>query len=199
MAIHTEESARSVALDCIDVPDNVRELDAAHVQALAGSIALQGLLVPLVVRRAGERFELVAGFHRAAAARSLGLTEVPIVVRDAESEDADRAVENITSCRHRHDVINADVVVMPTSVAGFSRSAANAAGRVGMTSQWGMTLVRCVDGTCPFGAGWCFHSKNERALSMPAVRLRFVGRESRGCPTVAAVSVGAEDRSPGQP
>ena len=57
MAIHTDESARSVALDCIDVPDNVRELDAAHVQALAGSIALQGLLVPLVVRPAGERFE----------------------------------------------------------------------------------------------------------------------------------------------
>ena len=59
---HTDESARSVALDRIDVPDNVRELDAAHVQALAGSIALQGLLVPLVVRPAGERFELVAGF-----------------------------------------------------------------------------------------------------------------------------------------
>jgi ParB/RepB/Spo0J family partition protein len=95
MAIHTDESARSVALDLIDVPDNVRELDAAHVQALAGSMALQGLLVPLVVRRAGERFELVAGFHRAAAARSLGMTDVPVVVREAESEEADRAVENI--------------------------------------------------------------------------------------------------------
>ena len=83
MATHTDESARSVALDRIDVPENVRELDAAHVQALAGSIALQGLLVPLVVRPAGERFELVAGFHRAAAARSLGMTDVPIVVRDA--------------------------------------------------------------------------------------------------------------------
>ena len=95
MTTHTDESARSVALDCIDVPENVRELDAAHVQALAGSIALQGLLVPLVVRPAGARFELVAGFHRAAAARSLGMTDVPIVVREAESEDADRAVENI--------------------------------------------------------------------------------------------------------
>ena len=84
-----------MALDCIDVPDNVRELDAAHVKALAGSISLQGLLVPWSVRLAGERFELVAGFHRAAAARSLGMTDVPIVVREAESEDADRAVENI--------------------------------------------------------------------------------------------------------
>jgi ParB family chromosome partitioning protein len=115
MAVQSEEPARSVALECIDVPDNVRELDAAHVEALAGSIALQGLLVPLVVRPAGDRFELVAGFHRVAAARRLGMTEVSVVVRDADSEDADRAVENITSCRRRHDAINADRMVMPTS------------------------------------------------------------------------------------
>ena len=64
------------------------------------------MLVPVVVRNDGDGFELVAGFHRVAAARSLGLTAVPVVIRDAQTEDADRAVENITSCRHRHDVIS---------------------------------------------------------------------------------------------
>jgi ParB family chromosome partitioning protein len=54
------------------------------------------MLVPVVVRPDGEGFELVAGFHRIAAARSLGLAEVPVVIRDAETKDADRAVENIT-------------------------------------------------------------------------------------------------------
>jgi ParB-like nuclease domain len=117
MAVTQAAQERLVALGRIRVPGNVRELDASHVDALAGSIALQGMLVPLVVRADGERFELVAGFHRLAAARKLGLAEVPVVVRDAASEDADRAVENIASCRRRHDVINADVVVMPTSVA----------------------------------------------------------------------------------
>jgi hypothetical protein len=73
------------------------------------------MLVPVVVRDAGDAFELVAGFHRVAAARSLGLAEVPVVVRDAVTEDADRAVENILSCRRRHDRIYADPVVMPTS------------------------------------------------------------------------------------
>src|SRR3954471_9947843 len=97
MAITTTlESARQVALASIHVPDNVRALDDAHVRALAGSIQLQGMLVPLVVREADHGFELVAGFHRVAAARSLGLADVPVVVRDADSEDADRAVENIT-------------------------------------------------------------------------------------------------------
>ena len=96
MATIAAELGRRVALDRIRVPENVRVLDDAHVHALAGSIALQGVLVPLVVREAGDAFELVAGFHRIAAARSLGLAEVPVVVRDADTEDADRAVENIT-------------------------------------------------------------------------------------------------------
>ena len=90
-----QESGQRIALDRIRVPDNVRSLDEAHVQALAGSIALEGVLVPLVVRPDGEAFELVAGFHRLAAARSLALAAVPVVVRDANTEEADRAVENI--------------------------------------------------------------------------------------------------------
>jgi ParB/RepB/Spo0J family partition protein len=90
------EVAQGLPLERIQVRANVRELDPEHVDALAGSIRLQGMLVPVVVRPADEGFELVAGFHRVAAARSLGLVEIPAVVRDAETEDADRAVENIT-------------------------------------------------------------------------------------------------------
>ncbi len=90
------DARRHVALEQIRVPENVRALDESHVQALAGSISLQGIIVPVVVREDGDGFELVAGFHRIAAARSLGLAEVPVVVRDVVTEDADRAVENIT-------------------------------------------------------------------------------------------------------
>jgi ParB family chromosome partitioning protein len=95
MATTVYEAGRRIALADIRVPENVRALDA-HVRALAGSIALQGMLVPVVVRGDGDGFELVAGFHRIAAARSLGLAAVPVVIRDAETEDADRAVEKIT-------------------------------------------------------------------------------------------------------
>jgi ParB/RepB/Spo0J family partition protein len=89
------DSQHTVALDLIRVPDNVRDLDPDHVHALAGSIALQGVLVPIVVRPDGDRFELVAGFHRLAAARELGLGEIPAVVRNGDSAPSDRAVENI--------------------------------------------------------------------------------------------------------
>ena len=47
-----------LALDRIRVRDNVRELDPDHVIALAQSIALRGLLVPLIVRRVDDGYEL---------------------------------------------------------------------------------------------------------------------------------------------
>jgi hypothetical protein len=75
----TNAGALVVALDQIHVPGNVRALDQAHVDALAGSIALQGLLVPVIVAAAtdelaaeGWRYQLIAGFHRYAAVAKLG-------------------------------------------------------------------------------------------------------------------------------
>lgn len=89
------QSGQRVEVARIHIPENIRGLDDEHVAALAGSIQLQGVLVPLVVREIADGYELVAGFHRIAAVQSLGLTEVPVVIREADNEDADRAVENI--------------------------------------------------------------------------------------------------------
>ena len=99
----TAAGGLTLPLARIHVPENVRALNAEHVDALAASIALQGMLVPIVVCPAqadvaatGFEYELVAGFHRVAAADKLGLVEVPAVIRDSAGEQADRAVENIT-------------------------------------------------------------------------------------------------------
>ncbi len=70
--VSTEQ--HTIPVELIDVPENVRELDAEHARALAGSIALQGVLVPLVVRPAGDRFELVAGFIASPRRGSWGLS-----------------------------------------------------------------------------------------------------------------------------
>jgi ParB/RepB/Spo0J family partition protein len=86
-----------LALDQIAVRDNVRELDTEHVDNLAQSIALRGVLVPLIVRATnGEGWELVAGYHRIAACRKLDLPDVPVVVREREGSSADSAAENVT-------------------------------------------------------------------------------------------------------
>jgi ParB/RepB/Spo0J family partition protein len=85
-----------LALDDISVRENVRELDTAHVENLAQSIALRGVLVPLIVRPVDAGYELVAGYHRIAACRLLDLPDVPVVVRDHEGSSADSAAENVT-------------------------------------------------------------------------------------------------------
>ena len=84
-----------IALDRIAIPGNVRDLDADHVDALAASIKLRGLLVPVIVRRLGDDFELIAGFHRFAAHKQLGEEYIEVDVRDGEDEHGDRAIENI--------------------------------------------------------------------------------------------------------
>jgi len=87
---------QAIALDQIDVGANVRDLDPEHVAALAASIALRGLIVPLAVRPAQEgRYELVAGAHRHAACQRVGLERVPATVRDHGQASGDQAAENV--------------------------------------------------------------------------------------------------------
>ena len=97
MAISTPASGElRLALAEILVRENVRDLDDAHVDNLAQSIALRGLLVPLIVRPTDAGYELVAGYHRLAACRKLDLPDVPVVVREKEGSSADAAAENVT-------------------------------------------------------------------------------------------------------
>ena len=60
--------------------------DEAKLQELAQSIRSNGVVQPLLVRRRGERYELIAGERRWRAARLAGLKEVPVVVRDVPDE-----------------------------------------------------------------------------------------------------------------
>jgi len=53
------------------------------LRELADSIREQGILQPLVVRRQGDAFELIAGERRLRAAQLLGMSEVPVLVREA--------------------------------------------------------------------------------------------------------------------
>ncbi len=57
-------------------------LDEARLQDLAQSIRANGLIQPIVVRKAGDRFQIIAGERRWRAAKLAGLLRVPIVVRD---------------------------------------------------------------------------------------------------------------------
>ncbi len=57
-------------------------VDEARLQELAQSIKTNGVIQPIVVRRMGDRFQIIAGERRWRAAKLAGLLRVPIAVRD---------------------------------------------------------------------------------------------------------------------
>ena len=58
------------------------------LEELAQSIRASGIIQPLVVRRVGDRYQLIAGERRWRAAQRAALGRVPVVVRDVPEETA---------------------------------------------------------------------------------------------------------------
>jgi ParB family chromosome partitioning protein len=58
------------------------DVDDARLQELAQSIRSNGIIQPIVVRKLGDRFQIIAGERRWRAAKLAGLMRVPIVIRD---------------------------------------------------------------------------------------------------------------------
>lgn len=58
------------------------------LEALAESIRLQGMMQPVVVRRVGEDYQLIAGERRWRAAQIAGLQEIPAIEREASDSEA---------------------------------------------------------------------------------------------------------------
>ena len=71
-----------VSVDLIDrSPFQPRQnISAEGIQELADSIKSQGLIQPIVVRKMGDRYELIAGDRRWQAAQQAGLQEIPAVI-----------------------------------------------------------------------------------------------------------------------
>ena len=62
--------------------------DVVKIEELAASIKEKGLLQPVVVRKAGAGFEVIAGERRLKAARKLGLARIPVIVKDVDDKEA---------------------------------------------------------------------------------------------------------------
>ena len=94
------QSPRVVALSEIDVnADQPRKsFPPASLAELADSIARDGLLQPVLVRRTpADRYEIIAGERRFRAAKLAGLEDIPVIVLEADDAAAARyaLVENL--------------------------------------------------------------------------------------------------------
>ena len=79
-----------------------RRINEQTIESLAESIRMQGVLEPLIVRKAGEKYEIVCGERRYRAASVAKLKDMPCLVRELSDEQVlDIQIhENL----HREDV-----------------------------------------------------------------------------------------------
>ncbi len=63
------------------------QFDDESLNQLADSIKAHGIVQPILVRRVGDRYEIVAGERRWRAAKLAGLTTIPAVIRDIADKD----------------------------------------------------------------------------------------------------------------
>lgn len=102
--VSVEAPPARLSVDLIDAnPYQPRQqFDESDLHSLAESLAAHGLLQPLVVRRRGDRYQLVVGERRLRAARLAGWCDVPVQV--VEADDRQMAELAIVENLQRRDL-----------------------------------------------------------------------------------------------
>lgn len=62
--------------------------DNQSLEELSRSIKEKGVIQPILVRRRGDNYELIAGERRLRAANLLNLKEIPVIIKEAEDADS---------------------------------------------------------------------------------------------------------------
>jgi len=65
-----------------------QDMDEQELRELSQSLKENGFIQPLLVRKAGENYELVAGGRRLEAAKMAGFTHVPVIVKEVSDKDS---------------------------------------------------------------------------------------------------------------
>lgn len=83
-------AATRIPLDNIVMPATQprRYFTPKAMQSLVESVKRDGILMPLLVRPVGDKYELVAGERRYKAAKDAGLTEVPVSIKQMSDSQA---------------------------------------------------------------------------------------------------------------
>ena len=94
-----KDKIAEVGLSLIDEPKAIvrMEISAEAISELAQSISEIGLLQPILLRKDGERYEVIAGHRRFLAHKELGLKTIKSIIRVMTDQEAavSRATENL--------------------------------------------------------------------------------------------------------
>jgi ParB family chromosome partitioning protein len=127
-------------------PDQPRSrIDAGAIRDLAASVAVAGIVQPLILRPLADgSYELIAGERRWRAAQEAGLDRVPAVVRD--QQDAQRLQTALVENMAREDLNPVDEArACATLVEDLGLSKEELARRVGRSRSAISNLIRVLD------------------------------------------------------
>ena len=126
------ESRSEIPVASIDPnPDQPRRVfEESGLQALVDSVRIHGVLQPVVVRRAGDRYELVVGERRWRASKRAGLESIPAVV--LEIDPADRLEVALVENVQRRDLNPIELAVAFRALADTGATQEEIGERVGM-------------------------------------------------------------------
>lgn len=105
MDVNSQEKVCTVPISLIDDfaehPFQVR--DDEDMERLVQSIDNNGVLNPVILRKNGERYELIAGHRRKHACLRLGISGIPAIVRELSRDEA--VVEMVDSNLQREHIL----------------------------------------------------------------------------------------------
>jgi len=191
--------------------------DEETLDALTNSVRELGVLQPLLVRKDGDRYELIAGERRWRAAKRAGLQDVPVIVREADDTTSleQALVENL----HRQD-LNAleEAAAYQQLVDDFDFTQVKIAKRVGKSRSAVANIMRLLglptsvqrflsDGRLSAGHARALlgvdNEQEQVALAERIVQddltVRDVERLIKGEPIGSGVAQGAGDPQPDTP
>ena len=84
-----DEPTNEVDIDSIEPnPNQPRtSFKKEELEELGESIKKNGLLQPILVRKNGEKYEIIAGERRWQACKNIGMKKVPVIIREADDDE----------------------------------------------------------------------------------------------------------------
>ena len=173
------------------------------LEELASSIRSTGIIQPLVLRRAGSRYQILAGERRWRAAQRAGLQRVPAIIRDVPDEKALEItlVENLqredlnpVEQAHAFQRLMDDFGLTQEEVAERTgKDRATVANTLRLLKLERLLLELIEEGKLTAG-----HGRALLAVADPKMRLAFARRAARGGLTVRQIERLASRRARGK-
>jgi ParB family chromosome partitioning protein len=120
-----------------------RVFDEGQLDSLAKSIRVHGVLQPVVVRRAGDDYELVVGERRWRASREAGLDTIPAVIAEVDADDLLEValIENV----QRHDLNPIELAIAFKALSDTGATQEEIGNRVGLDRSSIANHLRLLD------------------------------------------------------